>query len=113
MVLYFDADAFHFSNYFFSIISSNIIYLPIGQSCHFQYFGVTHITSYRYASLTHYFIDILTHFKGFESIIKQHFKLRGKSILKQLSEWGREGKSSQNQIILTLKTNFELALRNL
>lgn len=50
---------------------------------------------------------------GFEEVIKQHFKLRGKNISKQLSEWGREGKSSQNQIILTLKTNFELALRNL
>lgn len=50
---------------------------------------------------------------GFEEVIKQHFKLRGKNISKQLSEWGREGKRSQNQIILTLKTNFELALRNL
>ena len=52
-------------------------------------------------------------FTGFEEIIKQHFKLRGKSIVHQLSEWGREGQSNQNQIILTLKSNFELVLRNL
>jgi hypothetical protein len=101
-----------FLSFLILYISSNTIYFPIGQSYYFHYFSVKIITPYRFASLTHFFIDILTHFQGFETIIKQHFKLRGKSILKQLSEWGREGKSSQNQIILTLKTNFELALRN-
>ena len=97
---------------FISLISSSVIDLTTSQSYYFQYFSVTLITPYIHASLTHFFIYIYTRFEGFESIIKQHFKLRGKSILKQLSEWGREGKSSQNQIILTLKTNFELALRN-
>lgn len=98
--------------FFISIISSDAIYSPFCQSCYFQYFSVILITPYRHASLTHFLTDVFIHFQGFETIIKQHFKLRGKSILKQLSEWGREGKSSQNQIILTLKTNFELALRN-